>query len=298
MKKLLLMMALAFTFSAFAQTKWIKVNSRVSGTMLTFSLYQKQADNSYLEIQSKEEDSGIWTFDSLASGIYRVHVFIGYTKYLPTWHPMKVIWDEAADIDITSADSFVCDEGLVPNPAITGPGSISGGLTEGMLKTAGDPLRNTRVVIVDNNNAFVKMGSTNDSGTFSINNLPVGTYKIKVDVINASTANPKTVVLDSTNLTATVDLTVNSGGTFNTGLSSVRNTSKVTLYPNPFNDLIMVAGTKEYRMDIYDLNGKKVKHAEVSGTHGATVADLPAGIYIIELESMDHSETVIQKMIK
>lgn len=288
---------LAFAAGVSAQNKWISVNARVSGSLITFSLYEKQADDSYLEIRAHTENNGISKFDSLAPGIYRVHMDIAYAKYLPTWHPEKAIWDEAADIDMTIADSFICNGGMLPNPALTGPGMISGELTEGLLKTAGEPLKNTRVVITDNNNAFVKMGRTNDSGSFSITNLPVGTYKIKVDIINASTANAKTVVLDSVNTSASVALTVSRGGTVTTGLQTASAAHVVAVYPNPVNDLLLVNGTGIYQLVISDMSGKQVVRSMISASNAADLSALPQGLYIAKLIS-GSSPAIIRKIVK
>ncbi len=296
MKKLLLLMAIVSSINVFAQNKWIRVNARVGGTMITFSLYQKQSDNSYALLKSVEEDSGVWTFDSLNTGIYRVHASMAYAKYIPTWHPRKAIWDEAADIDLTSTDSALCEEGMLANPVFTGPATIDGELSEGMLKTAGDPLKNTRVVIKDGAGAFVKMTSTNDSGKFTVNNLPVGTYKILVDVINVPTANPKTVVLDSANLTASVDLTVNSSGTVTTGIQKATSLNAFALYPNPATDFVTVNTAENVTINIYNITGLLVAKGTINQFQNLSIEQLPNGIYIASM--VKDGITYTQRIVK
>jgi hypothetical protein len=188
--------------------------------MMKFSLFQKQSDNSYDLIDAADEDSGTWTFDSLSSGVYRVHVNIEYNKYLPTWHPYKAIWEEAQDIDLNSTDSFICSNGMLPNPVFLGPCAISGNLVEGNLFAPGDPLKNVRVLLY-RDSVLIKMINTNDSGKFNASNLPVGTYKIRTDIVNAIDPTPKTVTVDSTNTSANVDLTINKNGTINTNIRKV-----------------------------------------------------------------------------
>ena len=107
MKKLLLLITVLSSGVVMAQVRHIKVSTGVSGANMTYSLYQKQVDNSYTKIKEGTENRGAWRFDSLPSGMYRVHVAINYGKYLPTWHPRKVIWDEASDIDLNVNDSFI-----------------------------------------------------------------------------------------------------------------------------------------------------------------------------------------------
>lgn len=296
MKKLLLLIALVSTLNVFAQTKWIKVNSRVSGTIITYRLYQKQADNSYALLKTKDEDSGMWKFDSLSAGMYRLHASMVYAKYIPTWHPMKAIWDEAADIDLTSKDTAVCDDGMLPNLSFTGPAAITGELSEGMLKTAGDPLKNVRVVIKDGAGAFIKMTSTNDSGKFAVTNLPVGTYKILVDMINVPTANPKTVVLDSAHLTAAVDLTVNSSGTVTTGIADASNVLDLVVYPNPATDFVTVNSAGNVLVSIYNITGLLVAKESINQFRQLSVAHLPNGIYMVTMEKDGKAKT--QRMMK
>jgi hypothetical protein len=296
MKKLLLLIAFISAFGAFAQQKRIMVNARVSGTMITFSLYQKQTDNSYLMIDSREEDSGMWTFDSLSSGIYRVHMSMAYAKYIPTWHPMKAVWDEAGDINLTATDSVLCNDGMLANPSFTGPASINGELTEGLLKTAGDPLKNVRVVIKDANGTLVKMTSTNDSGKFTAGNLPVGSYKIIVDMINVPTANAKTVVLDSTNLSASVDLTVNSSGPVSTGLKKLVSDDSFVLHPNPATDLVGINTNEPVMVSLYDITGSLVVKGLVSQQQQLSLQHLPQGLYIAVITKDGHTQT--QRIVK
>ena len=259
-------------------------------------MYQKQADNSYALIKTKDEDSGTWTFDSLNSGIYRLHSSMVYAKYIPTWHPMKPVWDEALDIDLDSKDSAICNEGMLPNPSFTGPASISGALTEGLLKTAGDLLKNVRVVIKNDAGVFIKMTNTNDSGKFTTANLPVGTCKIIVDMINVPTANAKTVVLDSSNLNKEVDLTVNSSRTVTTGLNAFSSQNLIRLYPNPTIDFVKVSSIEDVVVSIYTITGILVAKGTINQFQQLSTQHLANGMYVVTMQQ--GLNTYTQRMIK
>jgi hypothetical protein len=298
MKKLLLLLAVASSITAIAQNKRLNVQTHVSGSMQTFSLYLKQTDNSYSLLKTRDEDSGGWIFDSLSAGNYRVHVEMAYTKYISTWYPSAPIWDEAVDI-VLADDSMGVSVSMIPNPSLSGPATINGQLNEGLLKTAGDPLKNTRVVIKDGANAFVKMVSTNDSGKFTVANLPVGQYKILVDVINVPTNNPKTVTLDSANLNASIDLTVNSTGTVKTGLRSVSaEKAAISLYPNPATDLIRSTSLESMRMEVYNITGAMVANGMISATQELSLGHLANGLYIATLTKGDGSKVSTQRIVK
>lgn len=280
MKKTLLSFSLiCFTLSAFAQTKFIRVETAVGGTLMDFTLYKKQADSSFQSVETGTVNTGTYLFDSLTSGIYRVHVDPRYNKYLPTWHPRKELWENASDINLNNVDSFLSNEGLLPNPSAMGPCSISGTLTEGLLKAQGDPLKNVRVLLY-NNSVLIKMLNTNDSGKFNATSLPVGTYRIRTDIVNATDPSPRSVTVDSTNTSASVAITVNQSGSVNTGLTSAHQIP-FHVYPNPAQDVLYIAQEGVFTASLYDIHGKLV--VKTSGTNEAhmDIVHLNKGIYII-----------------
>jgi hypothetical protein len=298
MKKLFLLITIVSCYGAIAQTKKLRINTRVSGAMETFSLYLKQSDDSYALLKTREEDSGVWTFDSLSAGTYRVHIAIPYAKYLSTWYPNKPIWDEAQDIVLTD-DSTGIEVGMIANPVFTGPASIAGQLNEGMLKALGDPLTNIRVIIKDGNDVLVKMVTSNDSGKFNVTNLPVGTYKIIVDMVNVPSNNPKTVVLDSSNLTASVDLTVNATGTVTTGLKGTGlNQNEITLYPNPVADQLRTNSKENIEISIYDITGSLVIKGFINKSQSISLQQLPKGLYFASISSPSSKTVHTRKIIK
>ena len=286
MKKLLLPILLALSLNTFAQNKWIYVDSRVSGSNLTFELFKKQPDNSYSMIKTGTS-TYTYKFDNLSAGIYRIHVTIDYSKYVPTWHPYKALWEDAADIDLTVTDTFNAANGLLPNPAFFGPGSINGEMTEGLLKAKGDPLKNIRVLIIDNSNNLIKMVNTNDSGKFSVTGIPVGTYKIKTDVVNALNTNAKSVVLDSTHLNAIVKITVNKTGATNTGIANaISNNSGILVYPNPTVNVVNISvSASKFSYSIYNITGQLIKSATVNDNHVTIdMSQQITGVYFMSIE--------------
>jgi hypothetical protein len=299
MKKMLLAMAICTGFSVMAQNKKMTVTTSVSGSTQTFSLYLKQTDGSYALLKAVDEDSGKWMFDSLSNGTYRVHVDMAYTKYIPTWYPSAAVWNDAQDI-VLASDSMGVAVGMIPNPSFTGPASIAGLLNEGMLKTAGDPLKNVRVVIKTAGDAFVKMVSTNDSGKFVVSNLPIGSYKILVDLINVSNANPKSVVLDSSNLDVSVDLTVSTTGTVNTGLLSYKEgeLSPVIVFPNPTSDWIQLNTDELVTVSIFNVTGTLVAKGNTNKTEAISLQHLPNGIYIVTFMLKESKAPTSIKLIK
>jgi len=284
------------SLNVFSQNKWILVNTRVSGSNMKFVLFKKQPDLTFLNTRTGNS-TGDFKFDSLSAGIYRVYVGIAYNKYLPTWHPMKALWEDAVDINLTTADTFVAGSGLLPNPAFFGPGKIKGKLLEGLLKTQGDPLKNINVVIVDNSNNLISMVTTTDSGTYEAANLPLGTYKIKTDVVNAANTNPKTVTLDSAHLISVVNLTVNkTGSNFTAVKNATANQIKVSIYPNPSNGNLTINAPQAFNYEIINMIGQTLKSGTVNDV--STQIDLnnfQNGIYFVNVNFGKTSTT--QKLL-
>ncbi len=302
MKKLLLLSTLAVATVASAQTKKLHVITNTQGTMRTFEVYQKQTDGLLSLLNSKEEDGGRWTFDSLAAGTYRVRLGVGTdTKYLDTWYPAALLWDEAQDITIaadTTGSTDTITVQILANPAaFTGPGRIGGVLTEGLMKAAGDPLKNVSVIIKDSNNAVVKVTKSDSTGTFNATDLPLGTLKVIVNALNASTANPKIITLDSTNMSDTaILLTVNRTGTNYTGIATVAKAKNITLYPNPATDLLYVNSEKAVTVSVYDVTGKMLLNETVSNTNPLSLQSLSNGMYIVRIQAGEQVST--QRLIK
>lgn len=67
---------------------------------------------------------------------------------------------------------------------------------------------------------------------------------------------------------------------------------KIKVYPNPTADLVWVeAGHDVQHVDIYSLDGKKVKHVALMGSESLSLSELPKGTYILRLR--DRSGDVV-----
>jgi Secretion system C-terminal sorting domain len=117
-------------------------------------------------------------------------------------------------------------------------------------------------------------------------------------MINVPTANPKTVVLDSSNLTAAVDLTVNATGTVTTGMTDNGGSHimGLVLYPNPTTDYITVNSYDNVVVSIYSITGSLVAKESINQFQQLSVGHLPVGIYVVTM--VKGGDTITQKMIK
>jgi hypothetical protein len=62
-----------------------------------------------------------------------------------------------------------------------------------------------------------------------------------------------------------------------------------TFYPNPAKDLLQISGNSVIQLNLYDLRGKHLKRYDFSAQNQAqvSVADLPQGLYFVDLISRD-----------
>lgn len=59
---------------------------------------------------------------------------------------------------------------------------------------------------------------------------------------------------------------------------------KIKVFPNPTADVVWVeAGHDVHHVDIYSLDGKKVKHVALMGSESLSLSELPKGTYILRL---------------
>ena len=146
--------------------------------------------------------SGAYLFDDVILGDYVIiaEPFSG-SEYLPTYHYNEIQWDEADEI-ILNVDTAGVDILMVgPPPELTpddGNGvfdgfveeTITDGESGGRLE-AGRRVRRAGVLLKrrppdsrpDNDDGFevIAYVQTDDNGEFSIDNLPVGTYRIFIE---------------------------------------------------------------------------------------------------------------------
>lgn len=199
----------------------------ISGIMV--SLYDTAG--TYLNLATSTDASGIYTFNNLQPGSYKVF-FSGGTVYVDQWYDNKS--------DSATADSVTVTEGATTtnnNTKLIKFGSISGVVTDGT-----NPVSGLNVEIYDAvSGTFVTFGVTAAiTGAYSVPYLAPGAYKVLVNggvtyvsqwynnKPDSVTANPVTVSAgtDTPNISATVISTSTPGtisGTVTNGTSSVSN---------------------------------------------------------------------------
>lgn len=121
-------------------------------------------------------------------------------------------------------------------------------------------------------------GTTNSNGTTNVSGLCAGNWMF--------------YVTDGAGCTDSVAVTVST----QVGISQVPNNWQLSIFPNPAQNTVNIAASAMVQYTLFDLTGKPLRQNLVSAPqHQISVADLPKGVYFLQLT--DGKETTNQKII-
>lgn len=248
----------------------------------------------------------MYLFGSVPAGTYRVKAALtnGPTSgpgFVPTYHDSSLFWNTANTITHSSTPSVGNNIYMKYGTVTSGPGFVGGNVSAGANKGTGAGLPGMTIFILDNADKLVNVTTTDASGNFSFSNLPTGSYKVRPEDMNYTTTPiPVTVTVGQPTVNNIDFERSKSQKTItpkSSGISTVSNSNKFAVYPNPANDKLTVkwnaAGNANIR--IADVAGKTV--LSTSGASGVQidVANLQKGVYFITVEAGNASTT--QKVV-
>ena len=82
--------------------------------------------------------------------------------------------------------------------------------------------------------------------------------------------------------------------------SNFSSTSKLSVYPNPVQDVLrfkLANNLKVESIELYDMTGKKINTVNARATDGVNVANFSKGTYILKVKGSD-GNVYIQKVLK
>ncbi len=221
-----------------------------------------------------------------------------YSAFLPTYYTSSLNWSGATALgssNFSSTTSTNISMTAGTNPG--GPGFIGGSVLVGANKSTGvgDPL-SSRILLLTNASNGKAVGYTYSSATgqFSFSNLAYGTYYIFGDAwgktnpqltvtISASTPSVSNVTFEENNKTF-------KGHIGNLSVSSAA-LNGVSVYPNPVTDRLQLNGLNAISgsktIILSDVTGSVISRqvVEQNGTAGIATGALPAGIYLLQLQT-------------
>ena len=289
-----------------------RIRNRGNGRDIFFEgtvfLYQQSSEIPYELVDSVRFGStGEWSpfsFGEVGAGIYILQAVLstdsdGYDEFASTYYGPTTRWQNARLIHIPYSGTRSADMGMYSLKVLNGEGLISGSLTEEEnFKIQSESrnqsnLSNYQILLLDEKEQVIGSTITDESGSFSFENIAFGSYEVLVEKVGYSTETIEIELNEATssktNLQFTIDLINKSitGQTITTGFAELTEAS-IRIFPNPSTSSIFIDSPYDIiNLQLFDVLGRpmqvKVDKKEVD------ITPLPNGIYWINIQTKKYS---------
>lgn len=274
------------------------------GTWVELWQYNVNAASMLLVRDTSVDANGDYYFPNVPFGQYAVRA-VPNTLQLPghatTYYVNTGYWETAVLLNTVCDTSYIADVDLVGVGDLLGSGAINGYLASYGIVRASYPAPDIDVYL-DLNGTPIAHTRSDVNGNYSFQNVPAGTYTIKVDIpgVGMISTHTLTMLASGTNVTG-ADFNLQPQGIEATGTPDVIHTGVQTLglngawnvYPNPSQDgmlTLSIDGDFEattMQLEMTDVTGKLIDSRSVTLTSGQQIqldySDLTAGNYLLTL---------------
>ena len=238
-------------------------------------------------------DSGVYNFTVPNNKQYFIKAALlpqdaDYATNLPTYYGGSNLWYGAAGLFVPQPGGMATmnlDIPLAQGSNSGGPGFVSGSVTAGAGKTTVAYAPIPMVLMDPESMQPVAFAYTQPDGSYSIDNLPYGTYLLHAGLTGVYagdhqvTLSPDQPGLDDANFDLE-DLLTDRKATLPA--------ANLKVYPNPTDDNLRITGAKAIQasdIQIYDLNARELTVAIERTADGVQVstAKLPTGVYMLRV---------------
>jgi len=264
-------------------------------------------------------NAGTYFLSCLDTGLFIIKAIADTTAYpssVPTYYainPGAYQWDSATVVTMNSYGvNLVRNIKIIQLPATTGPGIITGQIVEGPgfgsrigngAQIMGAPLKGVDVKLGKNPGGTAAARTTTDnSGNFTFTNVPLGSYRIFVDVPSYPMDSIRSITLTSGSSTSSdndyfIDSMMVYVDSVGLGIDPISGmVNKFSLYPNPSSGKFYVelSNSEKMEVQILDRQGRLVLSQAVSGKASVDASVLSDGFYTLSIRS---SEGVIHRKL-
>lgn len=256
---------------------------------------------------------GYYAFPNVLNGNYILRATLTpgsaqYSKYFPAYFPQELKWKEGSILQLSDTSSFTSHIHLLPvNEALSGPGMINGQVVAALAESNSDGIPFAEVILYDAQLKPLTFAISGESGQFELNNLPYGAYNLYVDY-PGKYSRLMAVWLDAIKPVAD-SLRLDIFEYDVTGIPDVIGTAIVStdLFPNPVSNVVNLIVHPEtatlLKFEILTITGLTMySESRVcqAGSNLITlpVSNIPAGIYLFAIKSIQGSVLGIKKMVK
>ena len=264
--------------------------------------------------------SGDYAFFSLDSGQYLIKAILDTSFYplsIPTYYGSTFQWDSSLVHTHGCLLQDTVNIQVLEVPTTTGPGAISGYILEGvnfgngrygpgtqgplLPFVPGGPLKGIDVKLGRNPGGGIQARTMSDStGFYVFDSLPVGGYKIYVDIPNLPMDSTREITIAASDSSVQNNYFADSATIYvNTNYVGIYTSNKVygnkfTIFPNPTKDKLNITMDVEknssIELEIYNAMGQviasdklKSSNEKFSYTMSISEMKLNSGVYFISL---------------
>jgi len=254
--------------------------------------------------------NGKYRFTDVKPGSYYIYAVadtIKYPKLVKTYYANSPYWTGARTAKVLSTDTLIdtlnismMDISALPS----GTGKISGKIVSlDGTRAAGKPIKDVEVTLMKvPPGQIVKKEYTNSDGKYSIPDLPIGNYKVMMDIPGLKLDTPYFLnIASSTTVFKNRNYAVDINGihvdtTMMDIFTKVMVSKDLYIYPNPTQGKVFLQFNSFksglFDIDIYDLTGKQVLHqpsaaTDNNGVIGVDLLSCHKGIYILRVTSLN-----------
>ena len=263
-------------------------------------------------IDTVATQQGFFDFQNVPMGLYLVKAALlptdpDYANYLPTYFIQSLNWANGqyvgpapfglpAFIDIQLvAGNNPGGAGFIGGLVVNGAGRpVVGNVTTIEDMTTAIPMEGVSVLLLDANNNAVTHTVTGADGSYSFNNITMGTYNVHVEEVGKITF-PANIVVDADNSNHTdVHFTVHDNMVTLTATYAVTNVEDFQVFPNPVrntaNVQLELTESMNLTMTVTNLMGQEFMNQSLNLNAGDNsfpieMIDLPTGLYLLSLKS-------------
>jgi PKD repeat protein len=273
-----------------------------------FAYAYKSEDGVMTEVYAEMMDTlGYYLFYPMQLGDYFVKVepspsSIYYGAYLPTYYGDVIHWEDATMIGLTQ-NLYNEDINLVAvSVAGSGPGGISGTVVYAGASREDTPAHNIQIMLANAQGEYVGILYSDEDGTFSFDNLPIGDYTLYAEVMGKTIVPKAYQITDEEPAIENVIMLIKETeivyGIEDVASAYVKNISDI--YPNPVSNLLQfdinVKQSTELTYSIINYTGQIVYNETSTVSNSSTVkistGDLKPGIYMIQIITPDNVKLV------
>jgi hypothetical protein len=288
-------------------------NLNVTSGYVNLFMLSKDGPAQLIESTSIGEGGYYSFYDAPLSGtiVYAAADTSIYHYYVGTYAGNSMLWTGAAILDLVTTPPATFNITLKQVLPITGPGTITGTVTNILadtaaisLKSFGRPMKGASVVLIGKStkgaDTIIAVTFTDNAGFYHFDKVPVGSYTVWIDFPGLGMMEYWSVsISDIAAIVENVDYTVSDEGIFKDLSAAIKTQKQINnsllVYPNPATDyihaIIPLNGATGARLDMYNVNGELLNsiilESSTSGNVFINTSGLPSGIYILKASFLD-----------